>query len=82
MEIAPVLGYIVTIVIAFGGFYGMVRASLAKLETLITDLRRDVEKHNQVIERTYALEADMKAVQTDINNLYHKFDDFKVGGTD
>lgn len=82
MEIAPVLGYIVTIVIAFGGFYGMVSASLAKLETLIADLRRDVEKHNQVIERTYALEADMKAVQTDINNIYHKFDDFKVGGTD
>lgn len=82
MDIAPVLGYIVTIVIAFGGFYGMVSASLAKLETLIADLRRDVEKHNQVIERTYALEADMKAVQTDINNLYHKFDDFKIGGTD
>lgn len=82
MDIAPVIGYIVTIVIAFGGFYGMVSASLAKLETLIADLRRDVEKHNQVIERTYALEADMKAVQTDINNLYHKFDDFKIGGTD
>ena len=82
MDIAPVLGYIVTIVIAFGGFYGMVSASLAKLETLIADLRRDVEKHNSVIERTYALEADMKAVQTDINNLYSKFDDFKVGGTD
>lgn len=82
MDIAPVLGYIVTIVIAFGGFYGMVSASLAKLETLIADLRRDVEKHNQVIERTYALEADMKAVQTDIANIYHKFDDFKIGGTD
>lgn len=82
MDIAPVLGYIVTIVIAFGGFYGMVSASLAKLETLIADLRRDVEKHNQVIERTYSLEADMKAVKTDIANIYHKFDDFKVGGTD
>lgn len=82
MEIAPVLGYIVTIAIAFGGFYGMVSASLAKLETLIADLRRDVEKHNQVIERTYALEADMRAVQTDINNLYHKFDDFKIGGNE
>lgn len=82
MDISPFIGYVITIIVAFGGFYGMVRASLAKLETLITDLRRDVEKHNQVIERTYALEADMKAVQTDIANIYHKFDDFKIGGTD
>lgn len=82
MDISPFVGYIITIVIAFGGFYGMVRASIAKLEVLISDLRRDVEKHNQVIERTYALEADMKAVQTDIANIYHKFDDFKIGGTD
>ena len=82
MEITPFIGYVITIVIAFGGFYGMVRASLAKLETLIADLRRDVEKHNQVIERTYALEADMKAVKTEITNLYSKFDDIKIGGTD
>ena len=82
MDFTPFVGSVVTIAIAFGAFYGLVSANMAKLETLITDLRRDVEKHNQVIERTYALEADMKAVQTDINNLYSKFDDFKAGGTD
>ena len=82
MDVTPLIGYAITLIIAFGAFYGLVSANLAKLETLITDLRRDVEKHNQVIERTYALEADMKAVQVDISNIYHKFDDFKAGGTD
>ena len=82
MDITPYVGSVVTIVIAFGAFYGLVSANMAKLETLITDLRRDVEKHNSMIERTYALEADMKVAQTDIMNLYHKFDDFKAGGTD
>lgn len=82
MDITPYVGSVITLVVAFGAFYGLVSANMAKLETLITDLRRDVEKHNQVIERTYALEADMKAVQTDIANIYHKFDDFKIGGTD
>ena len=82
MDITPYLGTIVTVVIAVGSVYAAISSRLTKLETLIVDLRRDVEKHNQVIERTYTLEADMKAVQTDIANIYHKFDDFKIGGTD
>lgn len=77
MEIAPVIGYIVTILIAFGGFYGMVNASLAKLETLIADLRRDVEKHNSVIERTYALEADVREVKTEVDNLSRRIDELR-----
>ena len=77
MDIAPVIGYIVTILIAFGGFYGMVSASLAKLETLIADLRRDVEKHNSVIERTYALEADVREVKTEVDNLSRRIDELR-----
>ena len=82
MDFTPFISSVVTIIIAFGAFYGLVSANMAKLETLITDLRRDVEKHNSMIERTYNLEADMKVVQTDITNIYHKLDDFKAGGTD
>lgn len=82
MDITPYIGTIITVLIAVCSVYAAISSRLTKTETLIADLRRDVEKHNQVIERTYALEADMKAVKTDIANIYHKFDDFKVGGTD
>ena len=82
MDISPYIGTIVTVVIAVGSVYAAISSRLTKTETLIADLRRDVEKHNQVVERTYGLEADMKAVQVDISNIYHRIDEIKIGGTD
>jgi len=82
MDITPYLGPIVTALIAFGATYAAFSARLTKLETMIEDLRRDVEKHNQVVERTYKLE-------TEVDNLYHRYDelrtdvkDAKIGGTE
>lgn len=54
--IAENLSVIVAIVGGLAGIYAAFSAKFARLETLITDLRRDVEKHNGVIERTYELE--------------------------
>ena len=67
--LADNLGTIVTVIIAFGATYAAFAARLTKLETLIEDLRRDVEKHNSVIERTYALEGEVKAMKTEIDTL-------------
>ena len=82
MDITPYIGTIVTVVIAVGSVYAAIASRLTKLETLIVDLRRDVEKHNQVIERTYKLE-------TEVTNIYHRLDDMKddmkdikIGGTE
>lgn len=93
MDFTPYLGTIVSVVIAFGVFYGAVNARLARLEariedsqkltqTEISNLRRDVEKHNQVVERTYKLE-------TEVDNLYHRYEELrgdvrevKIGGTE
>lgn len=93
MDITPYLGTIVSVVIAFGVFYGAVNARLARLEARIEDsqkltqteianLRRDVEKHNSVVERTYKLESE-------VDNLYHRYDelrtdvkDVKIGGSE
>lgn len=80
MDITPYLGTIVTVVIAFGVFYGMVNARLAKLEARIEDnqkltqteianLRRDVEKHNNVVEHTYRLETEMEMVWKRVDEL-------------
>lgn len=74
MDITPYIGTIVTVVIAVGSVYAAISSRLTKLETLIEDLRRDVEKHNGVIERTYGLEADMKAVQVDVSHIKQSID--------
>lgn len=82
MDITPYLGPIVTALIAFGATYAAFSARLTKLETMIDDLRRDVEKHNSVVERTFKLESE-------VENLYHRYDelrtdvkDVKIGGSE
>ena len=82
MDITPYLGPIVTALIAFGATYAAFSERLTKLETMIEDLRRDVEKHNSVVERTFKLE-------TEVGNLYHRYDelrtdvkDVKIGGSE
>ena len=70
MDITPYLGPIVTALIAFGATYAAFSARLTKLETLIEDLRRDVEKHNQLVEKT--------AVNTrDIMTAFYKIDELR-----
>lgn len=69
VDISPYLGTIATIIIAFGGFYGMVSTRLAKTETKLDDLKDQVEKHNNVIERTYKLEVDMATAYKRIDEL-------------
>ena len=70
MDITPYLGTIVTVVIAFGVFYGAVSSRLARLETMIEALTKTVDKHNHVVERTTKLE-------TEVDNLYHRYDELR-----
>ena len=46
--------------------------SRAVMEVKLDALTEKVEKHNQVLERTYRLEQDMSVVQNDIENLTRK----------
>ena len=46
--------------------------SRAVLETKLEALTEKVEKHNQVLERTYRLEQDMAVAKNDIENLTRK----------
>jgi Na+/H+ antiporter NhaB len=81
MDLTPYIGTIVTVIIAVGSVYAAIASRLARLETLIVDndkmtqsqiadLRRDVEKHNSVIERTYKLESD-------VNTAFKRIDELK-----
>ena len=46
--------------------------SRAVLETKLEALTEKVEKHNQVLERTYRLEQDMAVARNDIEQLQRK----------
>lgn len=69
MDITPYISAIVTAVVAAGGTYAAVTSRITRVETMITDLRRDVERHNNVIERTYKLESDMTTAYKRIDEL-------------
>ena len=43
--------------------------SRAVMEVKIDNLTRQVEKHNRMVERTYALEQDVAVVKAEIENL-------------
>ena len=51
--------------------------SRAVMEVKLDELASKVEKHNQVLERTYKLEQDMAVAQNDIETLYHRTEDGK-----
>ena len=51
--------------------------SRAVMEVKLDALTSKVEKHNQVLERTYKLEQDMAVAKNDIVTLYHKTEEDK-----
>ncbi len=51
--------------------------SRAVMEVKLDALATKVEKHNQVLERTYKLEQDMAVAQNDIVTLYHRTEEDK-----
>ena len=58
--VGPVASGIIGAIISAFGVYVAITNRLTRLETLIGQLREDVEKHNSIVERTYKLEADSK----------------------
>lgn len=70
MDISPYVGTIVTVIIAVGGVYAAIASRLTRLETMIDTLTKSVEKHNSVAER-------MITAESDIRNLYHRYDELK-----
>lgn len=72
MDLTPYIGTIVTVVLAFVGFYGMVSTRLARTEQKIDDLAETVDRHNRVVERTHKIEADLNTAFKRIDELRDK----------
>lgn len=62
--IAPICSGLVGAVFSAVGVYVAITNRLTKTETLIADLTKQVEKHNNVIERTYKLEGRVDALES------------------
>lgn len=67
-----ILAAAITGVLTLVGVLASNSRSRAGMEYKIDALAEKVSKHNQVIERTYALEQDMAVAQNDIETLYRK----------
>lgn len=61
---APIASGLVGAVLSAVGVYVAITNRLTKTETLIADLTKQVEKHNNVIERTYKLEGRVDALES------------------
>lgn len=82
---------IITIVMGVVGIYVLVTKQIAVIETEIKELTKTVDKHNQIVERTYKLECDMSTafmrIDENCEGIKENRDKIemvqtKVGGTD
>lgn len=82
MDITPYIGYVVTAVITFITLYVATKNSnnqkfeelkvqIATLSQQVADLRDDVEKHNNLVERTYV-------VETNLHTAFKRIDELKA----
>lgn len=60
--IGPILSGLITALISGFSVYVTLERKIAVIETKIDTLRTEVEKHNSVVERTFRLEEQVKAL--------------------
>jgi cell division protein FtsL len=71
MEWLALAGSILTALLSFAGVYVSNRKQTALMEYRLKELEKKVDKHNQVVERTFKLEGQMTEVQHEIQDLRH-----------
>ena len=74
-----ILSAVITAVVSAVSVYVSLNSRIAVIETKIDTLSKRVEKHNNMVERTYILERDVKTIfnqlseiKSDIEKLEHK----------
>ena len=69
MDWGSVVPAIITGLLSLAGVYFANRKSSALIEYRLKELEKKVDKHNQVVERTYKLEGRMNEAEHDIRDL-------------
>ena len=72
MEWIPLAAAAVTGILSFFGTYLSNRKQTAVMAYRLNELEKKVDKHNQVIERTYKLEERASVLENEVNDLKQK----------
>lgn len=72
-----VLIALISLVGTLGGTFGGILTSGKLLNYRIEQLEKKVEKHNNLVERTYRLEEDEKVTEERIKVINHRIDDLE-----
>lgn len=68
---------LLSLVGTLGGSFAGILAANKLVNYRLTKLEEKVEKHNNIIERTYRLEEDEKIVEEKIKVINHRIDDLE-----
>lgn len=69
MDWGSIVPALITGLLSLAGVYFANRKSSALIEYRLKELEKKVDKHNQVVERTFALEGRMNEAEHDIRDL-------------
>lgn len=76
IELSAFIGPILSALCAFGGSWLAFSTRLAKVETKVDNLTDSVNKHNQVIERTFKLEERMDGALHSLDEVKKEIDHY------
>ena len=74
MELSTIIVAILALIGTLGGSYMANNKTTAVIEEKIKRLTERVEKHNQLVERTYKIESDLRTVFIRIDELREDLD--------
>ena len=83
-EISTFVAPLVTALLTGIGIYVAMSNRLSVLETKMDALAKKVEKHNNVVERTYKLESDLSIAwrrHDELADRVGRLEDVKIGGS-
>ena len=69
MDWGSIIPALITGLLSLAGVYFANRKSSALIEYRLKELEKKVDRHNQVVERTYQLEGRMNEVEHDIRDM-------------
>ena len=69
MDWGSIVPALITGLLSLAGVYFANRKSSALIEYRLKELEKKVDRHNQVVERTFALEGRMNEAEHDIRDL-------------
>lgn len=75
--LAAVISGVVTLIVCMVNNHAQAQKTRALLDYRLSELEKKVDKHNQVLERTYRLETEMEVAREQIRVANHRIQDLE-----